>query len=135
MSVLLSNAGHRSRERFPSAKLTPVTSSSTFTVPSPWQTANALFLGRKRASALCASTCARAASILGATLVAERAGDMISELTALLVAGRGLKTLAATIHPYPTQAEVMKKAADAWNRGRLTPRVRRLLAGGLALRR
>jgi hypothetical protein len=72
---------------------------------------------------------------LGATLVAERAGDMISELTALLVAGRGLKTLAATIHPYPTQAEVMKKAADAWNRGRLTPRVRRLLAGGLALRR
>ncbi len=73
--------------------------------------------------------------IVGATLVAERAGDLIAELVALMVAGRGLGTLAATIHPYPTQAEVMKKAADAWNRGRLTLRVRRLLAGWLALRR
>ncbi len=73
--------------------------------------------------------------ILGATLVAERAGDMISELTALMVGKRGLSTLAATIHPYPTQAEVMKKAADAWNRGRLTPRIKRLFAGWLALRR
>ena len=60
---------------------------------------------------------------------------MISELTALMVGRRGLGTLAVTIHPYPTQAEVMKKAADAWNRGRLTPRVRRLFAGWLALRR
>jgi hypothetical protein len=59
--------------------------------------------------------------------------ETVFALTALLVAGRGLGTLAATIHPYPTQAEVMKKAADAWNRGRLTPRVRRLLAGWLAL--
>jgi pyruvate/2-oxoglutarate dehydrogenase complex dihydrolipoamide dehydrogenase (E3) component/uncharacterized membrane protein YdjX (TVP38/TMEM64 family) len=73
--------------------------------------------------------------ILGATLVADRAGDMISELTALMVGQRGLGTLAVTIHPYPTQAELMKKAADAWNRGRLTPRVRRLFAGWLAVRR
>lgn len=64
--------------------------------------------------------------ILGATLVASHAGDMISEVTLAIVAGAGLKTLAKTIHPYPTQAEVLKRAGDAWNRGRLTPLVKRL---------
>jgi hypothetical protein len=73
--------------------------------------------------------------ILGATLVASRAGDMISEVTVAMAAGRGLGTIAAAIHPYPTQAEVMKKAGDAYNRGRLTPRVRWLFERWLALRR
>ncbi|MCI0345852.1 MAG: mercuric reductase [Chloroflexi bacterium] len=73
--------------------------------------------------------------ILGATLVASRAGDMISELTVAMAAGRGLGTIAAAIHPYPTQAEVMKRAGDAYRRSRLTPRVRRLFEGWLALRR
>ncbi|MFQ5526949.1 MAG: hypothetical protein ACE5GX_11910 [Thermoanaerobaculia bacterium] len=40
-----------------------------------------------------------------------------------------------TIHPYPTQAEVIKKAADAYNRTRLTPGVRWLFDKLLALRR
>lgn len=66
--------------------------------------------------------------ILGATLVARHAGDMISEITLAMVGRVGLKTLAKTIHPYPTQAEVIKKAADAYNRTRLTPRVKRLLS-------
>ena len=73
--------------------------------------------------------------ILGATLVARNAGDMISELTLAIVAGAGLKKLAETIHPYPTQAEVLKRAGDAWNRGRLTPGVKRLFATLLAWRR
>jgi pyruvate/2-oxoglutarate dehydrogenase complex dihydrolipoamide dehydrogenase (E3) component len=73
--------------------------------------------------------------ILGATLVARSAGDMISELTLAIVAGAGLKTLAETIHPYPTQAEVLKRAADAWNRGGLTPRVRRLFQTLMVWRR
>ena len=73
--------------------------------------------------------------ILGATLVASRAGDMISELTVAMAAGRGLGTIAGAIHPYPTQAEVMKKAADAYNRSRLTPRLRWLFKRWLALRR
>jgi pyruvate/2-oxoglutarate dehydrogenase complex dihydrolipoamide dehydrogenase (E3) component len=73
--------------------------------------------------------------ILGATLVARNAGDMISEVTLAIVAGAGLKTIADTIHPYPTQAEVLKRAGDAWNRGRLTPPVKRLFAGLLAWRR
>ena len=53
---------------------------------------------------------------------------MISELTLAMTAGLGLGAIAGTIHPYPTQAEVMKKAADAYNRTRLTPLVKKLFA-------
>lgn len=73
--------------------------------------------------------------ILGGTLVAEHAGEMISELTLAMVAGVGLRTLAKTIHPYPTQAEVLKKAADAYNRTRLTPRLQKLFKRLLQWRR
>jgi len=58
--------------------------------------------------------------ILGATIVARHAGEMISEVTLAMTAGKGLGTIAGTIHPYPTQAEAIKKAADAYNRTRLT---------------
>jgi pyruvate/2-oxoglutarate dehydrogenase complex dihydrolipoamide dehydrogenase (E3) component len=63
--------------------------------------------------------------IVGATLVAEHAGDMISELTVAIVNGVGLGGVGAAIHPYPTQSEVFRRAADIWRRGKLTPRVRR----------
>ena len=66
--------------------------------------------------------------ILGATIVAAHAGDMISEFTALMKAGAGLKTLSGTIHPYPTQAEVIKKVANAWRKAHFTPRQRRILS-------
>lgn len=65
--------------------------------------------------------------IVGATVVAAHAGEMISEITLAMVAGLGLRTVADTIHPYPTQAEAIKKVADAYNRSRLTPRLKRLL--------
>jgi pyruvate/2-oxoglutarate dehydrogenase complex dihydrolipoamide dehydrogenase (E3) component len=58
--------------------------------------------------------------IVGATVVARHAGDLISEITLAMVGGLGLGTLAQTIHPYPTQIEAIKKAADAYNRTRLT---------------
>lgn len=73
--------------------------------------------------------------ILGATLVARHAGEMISEITALLVAGGGLKTLSGTIHPYPTQADVFRRAGDAHARTALTPFTKRLLSTILAWRR
>ncbi len=73
--------------------------------------------------------------ILGATLVARHAGEMISEVSAVMVAGGGLRTLSETIHPYPTQAEVLKRAGDTYNRGRLTSRVKRLFTTLLAWRR
>ncbi|MBV8202663.1 MAG: mercuric reductase [Acidobacteria bacterium] len=64
--------------------------------------------------------------ILGATLVAEHAGDMLGELCLATAKGIGLGTIASVIHPYPTQAEVIKKAADTWRRGKLTPKVKKL---------
>lgn len=71
-------------------------------------------------------------TILGATLVARHAGETISELTLAMVGGLGLGTLAKTIHAYPTQAEAIKKAADAYNRTRLTPRLKSLFTTWLA---
>ena len=70
--------------------------------------------------------------ILGATIVAKHAGEMISEITVAMVAGVGLKTLSNAIHPYPTQAEAIKKIADAYNRTRLTPTVKRIFSAWLA---
>ena len=70
--------------------------------------------------------------ILGATIVAAHAGEMISEVTVAMVGGLGLKTIAKTIHPYPTQAEAIKKLGDAYNRNRLTPRVKWLFEKWLA---
>jgi mercury(II) reductase len=66
--------------------------------------------------------------IIGATLVARHAGEMLSELTLAIARGVGLGAVATVIHPYPTQAEAIKKVADAFNRTRLTPRVKSLLS-------
>jgi pyruvate/2-oxoglutarate dehydrogenase complex dihydrolipoamide dehydrogenase (E3) component len=73
--------------------------------------------------------------ILGATIVAAHAGEMISEVTLAIVGKLGLGTLLGVIHPYPTQAEGIKRVAGAWVRTRATPLVRRALAGWMALRR
>ena len=73
--------------------------------------------------------------ILGATIVARHAGEMISEITAAMVGNIGLGTLAAVIHPYPTQAEAIRQTGDLYNRTRLTPRVKWLFARFLAWRR
>jgi pyruvate/2-oxoglutarate dehydrogenase complex dihydrolipoamide dehydrogenase (E3) component len=73
--------------------------------------------------------------ILGATIVAAHAGELISELTALMTAGKGLGALARTIHPYPTQAEVLKKLANAWRKSSFTDGKGRLLANFFALSR
>jgi pyruvate/2-oxoglutarate dehydrogenase complex dihydrolipoamide dehydrogenase (E3) component len=67
---------------------------------------------------------ARGDRILGATIVAAHAGETISELTLAMVGRLGLRTIASTIHPYPTQAEGIKQVGDAYNRTRLTPFVK-----------
>ncbi|HET9818732.1 MAG TPA: mercuric reductase [Rhodanobacteraceae bacterium] len=69
--------------------------------------------------------------ILGATIVARHAGEMISEVTLAMTAGIGLRKLARVIHAYPTQAEGIKMAADAYDRTHLGPRRRRLAAAWL----
>jgi pyruvate/2-oxoglutarate dehydrogenase complex dihydrolipoamide dehydrogenase (E3) component len=70
--------------------------------------------------------------ILGATIVGRHAGEMISEVTTAMVGGLGLGAIATVIHPYPTQAEAIRKTADAWNRTRLTPLVAQLFKRWLA---
>lgn len=65
--------------------------------------------------------------ILGATIVASHAGDMISEITLAMIGNVGLGKISSVIHPYPTQAEAIKKAADTYRRTLLTPRTKSFL--------
>ena len=79
--------------------------------------------------------------IVGATIVAENAGDLISEITLAmtlnnripgwkkglrLAKGIGLSSIGNTIHPYPTQSEAIRRLGDLYNRTRLTPFVAKL---------
>ncbi len=70
--------------------------------------------------------------IVGATVVAAHAGDMIGELTLAMKGKLGLKTIGGAIHPYPTQAEAIRKTGDLYNRTRLTPFVTMLMKKWLA---
>ena len=73
--------------------------------------------------------------IVGATVVASHAGEIISELTTAIAAGIGLGSLGDVIHPYPTQADAIRRAAGLYTRTRLTPFVARLMKRWLALTR
>jgi len=73
--------------------------------------------------------------IVGATIVASNAGDLISEITLAMTNNLGLKHIANTIHPYPTQAEVIRQLGDAYNRTRLTPFAKSLASRLMAWRR
>ncbi len=73
--------------------------------------------------------------ILGATLVASHAGDLLAPLVLAMTNDIGLGKIAKTIHAYPTQAEVIKKAGDAYSRTRLTPLVKNVFEKVLAWRR
>jgi pyruvate/2-oxoglutarate dehydrogenase complex dihydrolipoamide dehydrogenase (E3) component len=129
---------------------------------------NALFFGRRRASALvipwCTYTCPEVAHvgvssgqaitiplaevdraivdaetdgfvrihheqgrIIGATIVAAHAGELIGHVADVMRRGGSVGDLSAVIFPYPTVAEALRKAGDTYRRQGLTPRVRRLL--------
>ena len=66
--------------------------------------------------------------IVGATVVATHAGDVLAELTLCMTNGLGLGAIGATIHPYPTQGDAVRRCADAWRKTKLTPMVRSLFA-------
>ncbi|PIS36023.1 MAG: mercuric reductase [Nitrospirae bacterium CG08_land_8_20_14_0_20_52_24] len=70
--------------------------------------------------------------ILGATIVARHAGEMISEITLAMAAGMGLSRIANVIHPYPTQAEAIRQTGDLYNKTRLTPLVKSLMSRWLS---
>jgi pyruvate/2-oxoglutarate dehydrogenase complex dihydrolipoamide dehydrogenase (E3) component len=70
--------------------------------------------------------------IVGATIVAANAGDMIGEITLAMTQRIGLGKIANVIHPYPTQAEAIRKVGDLYNKTRLTPTVKKLFQRWLA---
>jgi pyruvate/2-oxoglutarate dehydrogenase complex dihydrolipoamide dehydrogenase (E3) component len=63
--------------------------------------------------------------ILGATLVCERAGELIHEFVIAMKHGLGLSELSAITHVYPTASELARKLGDRYNRTRLTPFAKR----------
>ncbi len=67
-------------------------------------------------------------NIVGATIVAENAGDLISEITVAMKNGIGLSGIGSTIHPYPTQAEAIRKLGDQYSKTKLTPLSQKILA-------
>jgi pyruvate/2-oxoglutarate dehydrogenase complex dihydrolipoamide dehydrogenase (E3) component len=73
--------------------------------------------------------------ILGATLVSRHAGESIGELVLAMNQRLRLDALSGVIHPYPTQAEVIKRLGDQSMRSRLKPWMRRLLEEYFSFRR
>ena len=71
-------------------------------------------------------TAAGTGRIVGATIVAAHAGEMINELTLAMGADIGLKRLGSVIHPYPTVGAAIGRVADQYKRKRLTPLVRKV---------
>lgn len=74
-------------------------------------------------------------TILGASIVGDGAGNMISEITLAMQSKTGLGKLASVIHPYPTTAEAVRQAGDIYNRTRLTNTVRQVLRGVIKIQR
>lgn len=74
-------------------------------------------------------------NILGATVVARHAGEMIGVYTTAMTHGLGLGALAKVIQPYPTQAEAIRKTGDLYNRTRLTPSVKKVMTAWLRWQR
>lgn len=65
--------------------------------------------------------------ILGVTIVAEHAGDLLPEFVLAMKHGLGLNKILGTIHMYPTWAEANKYAAGEWKRNHAPQKVLNLL--------
>jgi len=66
--------------------------------------------------------------ILGATIVAKNAGDLLSEITLAMVTGKGVKPMCrGMIHPYPTQSDIVKRAASQYYEKKMSPFLTKIL--------
>jgi pyruvate/2-oxoglutarate dehydrogenase complex dihydrolipoamide dehydrogenase (E3) component len=65
--------------------------------------------------------------ILGCTIVAIHAGEMIGHVSDAIRRGATLNDFASTIYAYPTRVEALRKIGDLYRRTRLTPRLQRSL--------
>ncbi|GDY27427.1 pyridine nucleotide-disulfide oxidoreductase [Agarivorans sp. Toyoura001] len=61
--------------------------------------------------------------ILGATIVAEHAGELLAEFTLAMKHGLGLNKILGTIHAYPTMMEANKYVAGEWKRNHAPEKV------------
>ena len=66
----------------------------------------------------------RGGSIYAITIVGQGAGNLIGAASLAITSGLKLSHLSGSIIPYPTQAEVLKRLGDAYNRTRLKPGIR-----------
>jgi pyruvate/2-oxoglutarate dehydrogenase complex dihydrolipoamide dehydrogenase (E3) component len=73
--------------------------------------------------------------IVGATVVAAHAGDLVTQFTLAMQNKIGLGAFTHVIYPYPTQGDVIKRAAGAYTRTRLTPTVKNLFERWMAWKR
>jgi len=75
----------------------------------------------------------RRGELLGATVIAENAGELIVPVCVAMSNGLRLGDLGKTVYPYPTRSEYLRRLADDYNRSRLTSRIRRLMKAWLRL--
>lgn len=73
--------------------------------------------------------------MIGGTIVARHAGEMIGELTLAIATKQKVSVLSSTIHPYPTQSEAVKRLGDLYMRGALTPKVKAIFDRWFRFRR
>ncbi len=55
-------------------------------------------------------------TILGVTIVGNKAGDLLAEFTLAMKHGLGLNKILGTTHPYPTMSEAVKYTAGVWKK-------------------
>jgi pyruvate/2-oxoglutarate dehydrogenase complex dihydrolipoamide dehydrogenase (E3) component len=63
--------------------------------------------------------------ILGVTIVAQNAGEMLAEYVLAVKHGIGLNKILGTVHAYPTMAEANKYAAGEWKKAHKPERLLR----------
>ena len=73
--------------------------------------------------------------IIGATIVGKHAGELIGFVSLAMKNNIGLKRMAGTIFPYPTESEVFRRLGDQYNRNRLTPGIKWILSRWISWRR
>jgi pyruvate/2-oxoglutarate dehydrogenase complex dihydrolipoamide dehydrogenase (E3) component len=69
----------------------------------------------------------RRGRIVGATVVAPAAGELVGAIALAMGRGITLAEMSSTVFPYPTMSVALRQAGDAYRRTSLTPRVRSLL--------
>jgi pyruvate/2-oxoglutarate dehydrogenase complex dihydrolipoamide dehydrogenase (E3) component len=63
--------------------------------------------------------------ILGASIVASRASELINEMSVIMSAGIGMRGLAAILHTYPAQSDAIRLAAMAYMNDQPVDRIQR----------